>query len=290
MTIAEMKERKRELGYTNKMISEKTGIPVSTLQKVFSGVTSSPRRETIVALERLLRPRSSSDDPAAARSSYSALPSPAAGSIRDAEPLYTYAPAGLYTYDRQGSYTLEDYLALPDEQRVELIDGVFYDMASPTTVHQAIAGYIFKIFLDHVLTNKGPCYPFISPVDVQLDRDDKTIVQPDVLIVCDRSKYKNNRVFGAPDLVIEVLSPSTRKKDMQIKMQKYGNAGVREYWMIDPKKKVLVQYDLEHMDIPKIFSFHDTVPVLIWGGACQVDLAAMYDAISFLWEEANEES
>jgi Uma2 family endonuclease len=181
-------------------------------------------------------------------------------------------------------YTLEDYLKLPDEQRVELIDGVFYDMAAPTTVHQSIAGFLYKKFLDFVMENKGPCFPFISPVDVQLDCDDKTVVQPDVLVVCDRSKYRNGRVFGAPDLVVEVLSPSSRKKDMQIKLAKYYNAGVREYWIIDPEKKLLVQYDMEHLELPVVYNADMEIPVLIWDGTCRIDLKEMYEAISFLWE------
>ena len=143
---------------------------------------------------------------------------------------------------------------------------------------------MYKKFLDFVMENKGPCFPFISPVDVQLDCDDKTVVQPDVLVVCDRSKYKNGRVFGAPDLVIEVLSPSTRRKDMQLKMYKYSEAGVREYWMVDPEKKVVVQYDLEHLEIPTIYNFQSEVPVLIWDGACRIDLREMVETIGFLWE------
>lgn len=168
---------------------------------------------------------------------------------------------------------------------MELIDGRFYDMGAPRTWHQAIAGYIYKLFLDHVLAHKGPCYPLISPVDVQLDADDKTVVQPDVLIICDQSKYKNGRVFGAPDLVIEVLSPSTRKKDMQLKLHKYGNAGVREYWIIDPKNKAVIQYDLEHLNTPSIFSFDDTVSVLIWNGTCTVNFRELYESVSFLFEQ-----
>ena len=263
MTIDEMKRRKRELGYTNQMVAEKSGVPLSTVQKIFSGATTSPRHETIQALESLLRPRSS----------YQPIP-PDHGMVNEALPAY----------GSKRLYTLEDYLALPDDQRVELIDGVFYDMATPTTNHQAIGGFIHKKLLDHVLEKKGPCFPFISPVDVQLDCDDKTVVQPDVLVVCDRSKYQNGRVFGAPDLVIEVLSPSTRKKDMQLKLQKYGNAGVREYWLIDPDKKQIIQYDLENLAIPVIYTFEDSVPVLIWDGACVVDFKEMYAAISFLWE------
>ncbi|MCC8106096.1 MAG: Uma2 family endonuclease [Clostridiales bacterium] len=113
---------------------------------------------------------------------------------------------------RQGEYTLEDYLALPDDQRVELIDGVFYDMASPNYIHQAFGDSLQAVFNDYIRKNHGSCRAFTS-VDVQLDCDDRTVVQPDVLIICDYSKLQKGHVYGAPDLVVEVLSPSTSKKD-----------------------------------------------------------------------------
>ena len=109
-------------------------------------------------------------------------------------------------------------------------------LAAPSSGHQAFGGYIFKILLDYVLTHKGSCVPLMSPIDVRLDEDDQTAVQQDVLIVCDRNKFQNGRVFGAPDFLVEVLSPSTRKKDMYLKLFKYMNAGVREYWIVDPEK------------------------------------------------------
>ena len=268
MTIEEMRERKRELGYTNQMISDRTGIPLSTVQKIFAGATTSPRRETVLALEALLDPHS--------RIKYEEV-NKTTGSLREPASVYSgnvgrmkdkriVESSHILTGSAIGPYTLEDYLLLPEDRRVELIDGVFYDMASPTTIHQSIAGFLYTKFLDYVMKNKGPCYPFIAPVDVQLDCDDKTVIQPDVLIVCDRSKYRNGRVFGAPDLVVEVLSPSSKKKDMQIKLSKYYDAGVREYWIVDPEKKILVQYDMEHMELPSVYNAESTIPVLIWNG------------------------
>ena len=276
MTIEEMRQRKRELGLTNQMIAERSGIPLSTVQKVFAGATSSPRRETIEALERVLGQDKSAvyGDPVTSDRMICETSAAYNGSAEDGNSSDT----------ENRLYTLEDYLRLPDDQRVELIDGVFYDMAAPTTIHQSIAGFLHKKFLDFVMANKGPCFPFISPVDVQLDCDDKTVVQPDVLVVCDRTKYKNGRIFGAPDLVIEVLSPSTRRKDMQLKMYKYAGAGVREYWMVDPDKKLVVQYDLEHLGIPAIYNFQSVIPVLIWDSACRIDLGEMDETIGFLWE------
>ena len=271
MTIEEMKNRKRELGYTNKDIAAKTGLPLSTVQKIFSGATSSPRAATIRALEGLLRPVP-----------YNTADISRGYLLRETAPAYQSASAADSAVGKR--CTLADYLALPDEQRVELIDGVFYDMASPNALHQSIAGFLHTRLLDFVLDQKGSCYPFISPLDVQLNSDDYTVVQPDVLVLCDRSKFKDGRIFGAPDLVIEVLSPSTKKKDTQLKLFKYGDAGVREYWIVDPQKKVVIQYDLEHMDPPAIYGFDTSIPVLIWGGRCRIDLREMTAAISFLWE------
>lgn len=150
-----------------------------------------------------------------------------------------------YKIKEQGEYTIEDYYELPDEQRVELIDGRLYDMAAPSSMHQEIAGDIYYQIRDYIRKNEGKCKPFISPVDVRLDRDEKTMVQPDVFVLCDLKKLKKWGVFGAPDFIIEIISPATKRKDYVTKADKYMNAGVREYWIIDPYKNTLVKYDFE---------------------------------------------
>ena len=256
MTIEQMNAKKRELGYSNRELAALSGVPEVTLQKILSGKTTAPRRETLLKIEQALTASSS-------------------GMVRESQPAYG---------KKQGGYTLADYLALPDEERVELIDGVFYDMAAPHAGHQAFAGFMHKIFMDFVMENGGPCFPMMSPIDVQLDCDDRTVVQPDVLIVCDRSKFQNGRVMGAPDLVVEVLSPSTRKKDMYLKLMKYKEAGVREYWMIDQVRKVVIVNDLENEAPPLIYGFQDSVPVGIWDGKCKVDFGEIYPRIEFLYE------
>jgi Uma2 family endonuclease len=125
----------------------------------------------------------------------------------------------------------------------------------------------------------------VAPADVQLDMDDKTMVQPDIFVVCDRSKLKNGRLYGAPDFVVEVLSPSTRKKDMFTKLAKYANADVREYWIVDPDKKRVLVYDFESDDFVKVYTFEDKVPVGIFNRQCEVNFAEIYDYIHFLYEE-----
>ena len=186
---------------------------------------------------------------------------------------------------KPGEYTLEDYYALPDEQRVELIDGAFYDMASPSSIHQLISGKIFKCFDDYIEQNRGDCIALYAPLDVQLDCDDKTMVQPDVMIVCDREKLKEHAVYGAPDLVIEVLSKSTRKKDCCKKLEKYVEAGVREYWMVDPDKKKVVVYTMDEEEWVTIYGFDDIVPVGIFNGKCKVDFAQIEKSVRFLYEK-----
>lgn len=282
MTITEMNERKRELGYTDARISELSGVPLSTVRKVLGGITKAPRYDTIKALEKVLGKETAgsgynsriSDNETTAFSYDSCMTSGAPQGVRETQPAYSIK--------KQGEYTLEDYLAIPDERRVELIDGVIYDMSSPLGHHQIIAGQIYFHLVSYISGKGGPCIPFIAPIDVQLDCDDKTIVQPDVLILCDRSKYTPQRIVGAPDFVVEVLSKSTREKDMFLKLNKYRSAGVREYWMVDPDKKTVIAYHFENDDDLSVYTFRDKVPVGIYGGDCVIDFAPIDDYVSQL--------
>ncbi len=197
--------------------------------------------------------------------------------------------AAAYGVKQQGEYTLEDYYAIPDERRVELIDGVIYDMASPSSVHQDLVTEIALILRGFVKKHKGKCKVYASPLDVQLDCDDKTMVEPDVLVVCDRDKIIKRCIYGAPDFVVEVLSLSTSKKDSVLKLKKYKAAGVREYWMVDPDKKKVVVYDWSKSELPTIYGFDTKVPVGIFHGDCEIDFAEIYQEIAFLYEKEDSE-
>ncbi len=270
MTIQEMKERKRELGYSNAMIADLSGVPLGTVQKIFGGATSAPRYETLQALERVLK-----------EDITPSMPKPsAAGASSVGESTVPYFAK------KQGEYTVEDYYSLPEDKRFELIDGVIYDMTAPNSPHQLISGYIFNQLFNHIASKNGSCLPMISPLDVQLDCDDKTMVQPDVIIICDRNKIIQRCIYGAPDFVLEVLSRSTRKKDMVIKLNKYMSAGVREYWMIDPDKKKVMIYDFKHDNYPVITGFDTVVPVAVLDDECKIDFRALYDYIRFLYEKS----
>ncbi len=250
-----MRKRKQELGLSYAQIVQRTGLPLGTVQKVLGGFTRSPRYSTLAALERC----------------FSETPSRNGQRIREGEPEYGGR--------QQGEYTLDDYLALPEDRRAELIDGVLYDMSGPAILHQLITGCIYAELLRYQREKNAPCTPMISPVDVQLDGDDRTVVQPDILVLCDPSKRTRLRIVGAPDLVIEVLSPGTRKKDLYLKLSKYRNAGVREYWIIDPGLRRVIVYDFEHEDLIGLYTFRDRIPVAISGGDCVIDFAAIDDYI-----------
>ena len=285
MTIQEMKDRKRELGYSNAMIAELSGVPLGTVQKIFGGATTSPRYETIRALERVLKgdvtpsmlhsaSTGSSSTRSSSTGSYSAS-SPSTGASRVGEAAVPYFAK------KQGEYTVEDYYNLPEDKRFELIDGVIYDMGAPTTTHQIIQMELGATLRSYIRSKGGRCIAMVSPVDVRLDRDNKTMLQPDVFVICDRSQFTDKRIEGAPDFVIEILSPSSRKKDAFIKAKKYLDAGVREYWLVDPDKHKVIVYVFENDGdtCPTIYGFQDQVPVAIFGGDCVIDFAKIYEEI-----------
>ena len=191
--------------------------------------------------------------------------------VREAEPAYAADPG-------QGSYTIDDYYALTDDRRVELIDGCFYDMAALTWKHQTILLQI-AMQLFPCVDAHPECRIFMAPVDVCLDDDGRTMVQPDVFIQCSRKDRDIRRINGAPDFVIEVLSPSNRFHDMFRKLNKYRFSGVREYWIVDPEKEQVIVYDLAHDEPPVIYTFHDTVPLIISNGECSVDFVKISELL-----------
>lgn len=258
-----LRGRKEELGYSYEEIAQQADLPVDMVADYFEGKMQSLGYVSLRAIEQVLFPEENEN--------------------RICEPESAYK---VHMVKKQGDYTVEDYLAWPEDQRIELIDGVLYDMAAPTGVHQMIAGEIFAELRNYIRRKKGMCLPFYSPIDVQLDMDDKTMVQPDVLILCDRNKMKNGRIYGAPDLIVEVMSPSTRKKDMIKKLSKYQSAGVKEYWIVDPKEKKVIVYSNmtpESKEI-MIYPFDSLVPVGIYKDECEVDFGEIREYVEYWCE------
>ncbi len=165
--------------------------------------------------------------------------------------------------------TAEEYFKLAPETNahMELRDGEIVDFATPTVLHQRIVGSLFRVIGNYIDSNKGKCEPFVSPLDVKLD--DYNVVQPDVFVICDPSKYDDKRCYGAPDWCIEVLS-TNRRDDLVDKLALYSAHGVREYWIVDPKNEKTVVYFFERSDLPNIYTFDTAVPVGIYDGKLSI--------------------
>jgi len=165
---------------------------------------------------------------------------------------------------QENIYTIEDIYALPDDKRAELIDGEMYMMAPPSTTHQRISR-ILNIQIDaYIQKNNSPCEVFAAPFAVFLNNDMRTYVEPDISVICDKDKLDDQGCHGAPDWIIEIVSPSSKKTDYFIKMFKYRTAGVREYWIIDPISNSVLVYSFEKDIWADHYDFSDKVKVNIY--------------------------
>ncbi len=162
-------------------------------------------------------------------------------------------------------YTIEDIYALPDGERAELIDGRIYYMAAPGRTHQRLLGSLSYQIEDYIRHNNGKCEVDIAPFAVFLNHDDMNYVEPDISVICDPSKLDEAGCHGAPDWVIEIVSPSSRSMDCFKKLFKYRTAGMREYWIVDYEKGLVMVYRFEK-EVMEQYSFGEEVPVGIYEG------------------------
>jgi Uma2 family endonuclease len=166
-------------------------------------------------------------------------------------------------------FTYADYCDWPDDERWELIDGEAYAMAAPGLAHQMVVGELFRQIANHLVGK--PCRPFVAPFDVRLPRgqetDDEvtTVVQPDISVICDPAKLDERGCRGAPDWVIEVLSPSTAAKDQIQKLAAYERTGVHEVWLVHPTDHVVIVYTLSADGGYGKPAIHETAGVLAPG-------------------------
>lgn len=142
-------------------------------------------------------------------------------------------------------FTVEDMEKLPGDVRAELIDGRLFFMATPKAIHQRLLAKLSFELQMHIQKNGGDCEVFFAPFAVRLADENKNHLEPDIMVICDPDKIKEDGCHGAPDLIIEVTSESTGKKDYGIKMLKYRTAGVKEYWIVDPVKNTIMVYWFE---------------------------------------------
>ena len=155
---------------------------------------------------------------------------------------------------REQVYTTDDIYALPDGERAELIDGQIYMMGTPSRIHQKLVGQLSRIIGNYIESNHGSCEIYPAPFAVFIKKDDKNYVEPDISVICDKNKLSDRGCEGAPDFIIEIVSPSSRRMDYYKKCALYAESGVREYWIVDPEKQRTMIYryedDAAHMIVP----------------------------------------
>lgn len=167
---------------------------------------------------------------------------------------------------REQIYTSEDYWNLPEGERAELIDGQLYSMAPPSFRHQKLLMELSYQLKDYIKTHGRSCEVIPAPFAVNLDTDSKDWVEPDISVVCDKNKLTDKACKGAPDFVIEIVSPSSRKMDYSTKNALYSESGVREYWIVDPVKERTTVYHYEEDAAPALYPFGTPISVGIFKG------------------------
>ncbi len=185
---------------------------------------------------------------------------------------------------KQGNnFTYGDYITWPDEERWELIDGYAYNMSpAPSRRHQDISQELGRQFANFL--RDKPCRIYSAPFDVRFpeadenDEDIITVVQPDIVVICDEKKLDDKGCRGAPDLIIEILSPATSAKDMKIKLPLYERFGVKEYWVVHPTDNIIQVFKLNKKKMygkPDIYSEEDKIKTPILEGL-EIDLDLVF--------------
>jgi len=314
LSAEEMRAFKKHYRLTNDQISTGSGVPLGTVQKIFSGETKNSGYKTMALLEQFFLsleekgyrylPTSTSRKGILGNAEVSGkaeilgdaeVPN-RAGILNNAgisgsvgilgEGSEDYGSTVARNPHHEQRYTIQDYFIQPNDRRAELIAGRFCDMAAPSIRHQRIVGSIYRQLADYLDKEQCGCEAFIAPCAVQPDPgDESTVLEPDVFAVCDPSKITDTHIVGAPDLVIEVASPGTSGRDAGIKLNIYRNAGVKEYWMIDPQQGYAVIYTLQkdnaddgqtvnEYPFPEIHSLKEPIPVITSERKLMIDLRA----------------
>lgn len=273
LNVEEMIQLKNTYGFTYQKIANLSGVPLGTVQKVLGKITSCPRYDTLDAISKVLEPYVTDKVKEEAIDYYQ----PSSG-------LFAYLPS-----KEQGEFTVEDMKTLPEIAGIELIDGIIYvngmrytgesmediRMFSPSIKHQEISGELSFQLRFYIKSNEGDCKVFEAPLDVQSAKAEdftKNLIQPDVLIVCDKNKLANGKyIVGAPDFVVEILSQSNRMDYIKSKVRRYRLDGVREYWELDPEDRIVTKVLFEEGRF-ETYSFDDAIPVHIFNGECVINL------------------
>lgn len=162
------------------------------------------------------------------------------------------------------AYTIADIEALPEDQHAELIDGELFMMATPSSTHQEILVHLLFEIEGYIRKNKGECKVYPAPYGVYIKDDDRHFVEPDISVICDKEKIDEKGCHGAPDWVIEIVSPASGQMEYVRKLALYQTVGVREYWIVDPQRETITVYDLKHGGKAEEYSFSERIKVGIY--------------------------
>lgn len=240
--VERLKKRKKELGWSNQKVAKEANVPVGTVNKIFSGATKYPRNETMHAIIKAMGLGYYDLEDYGMRASV----------IRE---------TGKYQSGKKDKRaTLKTYYSLPGELRAELIDGSFYYTSIPSMEHQCLMVELVSILHEYFDENRGRCKVLTNPCDVRLDKDNYTMLHPDIFVAADGGKCIADGFYdGAPEMVIEIVSPENPELDYERKREKYQHAGVKEYWIVDPVKQRVVVYVFVRDTMPMIYTFDDEV-------------------------------
>lgn len=168
-------------------------------------------------------------------------------------------------------YTVDDIEALPEGQRAELIDGDMYLLATPIRIHQRLSAQLHHAILSHIEQKEMPCDAYAAPFAVYIGgaEDNYNYVEPDISVICDESKLTDKGCAGAPDWIIEIVSPSSMQRDYISKLSLYEHSGVHEYWIVNPDSQTVRTYLFdagETAAYTREYSFNDSIPVSVCDG------------------------
>lgn len=262
MTREELIRRKKGKALTVKELSRLSGVPVGTINKIITGETEKPRPDTMKALEAVLLPKYD-------------------WSISASERLAEPGSDGLSF--RQNEYTVYDLEHLPSGMRAELTDGRLYIMEAPSICHQKAAEFIRDRVESHIREKGGKCLTVLSP-GVREEENEKDFFIPDFAVVCDPGKVKGAYIVGAPDFILEVVSPSSARRDKLTKADRYERMGVREYWILDTLHRQLITYDYQGEVTLRVQGLSGKTGLSLFGGRPEIDLDELRKIIEMFSE------
>ena len=269
MDVKELKQRKNNLKLTTARLAELAELPVGTVSKIMTGETKNPTITTIDKIDKALAGEELRRRLIAYRQLFEQYinghPLEKIDLKRFQKTHYDGPVKG--NGQRVDASVLNEF---GEDKTVEILDGYLIFNQSPGIAHQRLVQNIGKKIDQFIEKHHGPCQMFNVGVNVKPDEDDYTVLIPDIAVICNPEMIRDDCIFGPPDWIIEVTSPSTRHRDYNEKMHKYMASGVREYWIVDPEKERVITYIEGEPMMAYVYGFDESIPVYIYDGKLKI--------------------